>query len=103
MLFHEFGEHGIVALGPGFELLDLAFPGVLDGLGLAAVAEGGLAVLEEFLEPGVELLGGVEVEFIAQVRDGDLVEEMPLEDGDLRGAGEVTMLLGRDAPPLGLC
>ena len=32
----------------------------------------------------------VEPELIAQVGDGDLVEQMAFEDGDLVGAGEVT-------------
>ena len=61
--------------------------GVLGGLGLAAVVEGGVAVLEELLEPVVELVG-VDVEFIAEVGDGDLVDEVPFEDGDLLGARE---------------
>ena len=50
--------------------------GVFGGLGFAAVVEGGVAVLEELLEPGVEL-GGIEVEFIAKVGNRDLVDEMP--------------------------
>ena len=61
--------------------------GVLDGLGLAAVVEGEVAVLEELLEPAVELVG-IDVEFIAEVGDGDLVDEVAFEDGDLLGAGE---------------
>ena len=76
----------------GFELLDLLVLGVFDGLGLAAVVEGEVAVLEELLEPVVELVG-VDVEFIAQVGDGDLVDEVPFEDGDLLGAGEMTTRL----------
>ena len=43
-----------------------------------------MAVLEELLEPVVELVG-IDVELIAEVRDGDLVDEMPFEDGDLLG------------------
>ena len=42
MLFHEFGEDGVLALEPGFELFDLAFLGVFECLGLAAIVEGGL-------------------------------------------------------------
>ena len=102
MLFHEFAEDGVLALELGFELLDLVVLGVLDGLGLAAIVEGGMTVLEELLEPGVELVG-VEAELIAQVRNGDLVDEVPLEDGDLLGAGKVTTLLGHGEPPMGLC
>ena len=91
MLFQEFGEDRIAALYLGFELLDLLVLGVFDGLGLAAVVEGGLTVLEEVLEPAVKLVG-INVEFIAQVGDRDLVDEMTFEDGDLFGAGKVTWL-----------
>jgi hypothetical protein len=44
--------------------------------------------------PGHHLdLVGVKVEFIAQVGDGDLVDEVPFEDGDLVVVGEVAALL----------
>src|SRR5271154_6340899 len=95
MLFHELAEHGVLALELGFETLDLVVLGVLDGLALAAVGEGQMAVLEELLEPVVELVG-VDVEFIAQIRNGDLVDEVPLEDGDLLVIGEMTTLLVQD-------
>ena len=61
-----------------------------------------MTVLEELLEPAVEL-GGVDVQFIAQAGHGNLFDEMPLEDGDLLGASEMTTLLGHDEPPFGLC
>lgn len=93
MLFHKFGEDGILALEPGFERLDLLVLGVL--------GEGGMAVLEELLEPGVERVG-VEIVLIAQVGDGNLVDEVPRQDEDLLGAGEVTMRSGPDEPPVGL-
>ena len=51
-----------------------------------------MAVLEEFLEPVVELVG-VEVKFIAQVGDRDLLDEVPFEDGNLLVIGEMTALL----------
>ena len=92
MLFHEFGEDGVLALELGFEEIDFLLLGIIDGLGLATVVESGMAVFEELLEPGVDLVGK-EVEFIAKVGDGDLVEEVTLEDGDLLGAGEVTTWL----------
>ena len=50
-----------------------------------------MAVLEELLEPVVELVG-LDVEFIAQVGDGDLVDEVPLEDGDLFGVGKMAAM-----------
>ena len=102
MLFHEFGKDGVLALELGFEAFDFLVIGVFDGLGLAAVVEGGMAVLEELFEPAVDLVR-IKAQFIAQVRDGDLVEEMAFEDGDLFGAGEVTTLLGHVKPPFGLC
>ena len=69
--------------------------GIFNGLGLAAVVEGGMAVLEELLEPAIELVG-VDVEFIAQVGDGNLVDEVTFEDGDLLGAGKMTTRLVHD-------
>jgi hypothetical protein len=73
--FHELSHDFVLAYQLGFELLDLALLGIFHGLGLATVVEGGMAVLEEFLEPAVELVR-VGVQFIAQVRDGNLVDEM---------------------------
>src|SRR5271169_6673813 len=102
MLFHELGEDRVLALQLGFEPCDLGLLCILDGLGLAAIVEGGMTVLEELLEPSVELVG-VEVELIAQVRDSDLVDEVPPEDGDLLGAGKMTTWLVHEKPPLGLC
>jgi hypothetical protein len=100
--FHELGHDLVLANELGFELFDLTLLGVLDGLAFAAIVEGGVAVLEELFEPAVDLVG-VEAEFIAKVRDGDLVEEMPFEDSDLLGTGEMTTLLVHGEPPYGLC
>ena len=74
------------------ELLDLLVLGLLDGLGLAAVGEGEVAVLEEPFEPVVDLIG-MEIKFIAEVGNGHLVDEVPLKDGDFVMIGEVTTLL----------
>src|SRR5258708_6800424 len=76
----------------GFELLDLGLLSVFDSLGLAAIVEGSMAVLEELLEPAVELVG-IDVEFIAEVGDRDLVDEMTFENGNLLGAGKMTTRL----------
>ena len=57
MLFHELGEDGVLALELGLKLFDLGALGITGGLGLAAIVEGGVAVLEELLEPGVDLMG----------------------------------------------
>jgi hypothetical protein len=95
MLFHEFGEDFILALELGFELLDLAFLAIIEGLGLAAVFENDMAVFEEVLKPTIEL-GEMNLEFIAQISDRDLVDEMPFEDGDFLGAGQVTTMRVHD-------
>jgi hypothetical protein len=95
VLFHEFGKHLVFASEFGFELLDLAILGVIGGLGFATPVESGMAVLEELLEPGVELRG-VDVVFIAQVGNGHLFDEVLFENGDLVGAQDVAALLGHD-------
>jgi len=84
VLFHEFGEYGVLPLELGFELFNLLVLGVLGGFGLAVGVEGEVAILEELLEPGVEL-GGIEVVLIAQVGNGNLVDEVLLENGNLLG------------------
>ena len=56
--------------------------GILDGLGLAAILEDGVAVLEEFFLPAVEE-GGRNAELIADGGDGSAFEQMALEDRDL--------------------
>ena len=71
MGLHELGHDVILACELGFELLDLLVLGILDGLALATVVEGGMAVLEELLEPAVELVR-IDVEFIVP-RYGDVI------------------------------
>jgi hypothetical protein len=85
---HEFGHDFVLACQLGFEVLDLAVLGILDGFGFAIVVEGSMAVLEELLD-----LVGIKMEFIAQVRDGNLVDEVTFENGALLGAGKVTTRL----------
>jgi hypothetical protein len=92
MSFHELGHDLVLAGDLGFELFDLLLLGIFEGLGLAAVVEGGVTVLEELLEPGIDLVG-VELKFIAEVGDGDFLEEVAFEDGDLLDAGKVTTRL----------
>src|SRR5262249_4513271 len=59
------------------------------GLGRAVLAlEGGAAVLEELPLPGVEG-SGLELVLVAQVGDGDLLDQVTAEDRDLLGGGEV--------------
>ncbi len=102
MRFHEFGHDFVLADELGFELLDLGGVGILDGFGLAPVGEGEVTVLEEFFEPVVELVG-IDVEFIAEVGNGDLVDEVPFEDGDFFGISKVTTRPVHVKPPYRLC
>ncbi len=108
MGFHELG-HDLVLTGElGLELLDPGLLSIFDGLGLAAIGEGEVAVLEELFEPVVKLVG-VDVVFITQVGNGDLVDEVALEDGNLVLIGEMTALPVRVVgavhvkPPYRLC
>ena len=78
MSFHELGHDLVFAHEFGFELLDFLVLGILAGLVLAAISKGEMAVLEEFFEPVVELVG-IDIEFIAQVGNGNLVDEVPFE------------------------
>jgi len=89
---HELGHDLVLANELGFELLDLLVLDAIDGLVLAAVLEGDMAVFEELLLPAVEL-ADLQAELIAEVGNGDLVDEMAFEDGDLFGAGKVTTRL----------
>src|SRR5579885_895254 len=80
MFFHEFRDDLVLAL----ELLAQGRDGAeMPALGGSALAlEGGGAVLEELLLPGVEQRGR-ELMLVAEIRDGDVVEQMTPEDGDL--------------------
>jgi len=94
MLLHEFGKDLVLAKEFGLELGDLVVFAVGSGLAAFVVGgEGGRAVLEEGLLPGIEESDGDAV-FGAEVREGDLVEEMFSEKGDLLLGGEVATLLG---------
>ena len=102
MSFHELGHDFVLLLDLGFELLDLGLLSVFDGLGLSAVGESEVTVLEELLEPVVKLVG-VEIEFIAKVGNGNLVDEVPFENGNLLVISEMTARLVHVKPPYRLC
>ena len=93
--FHEFGHDLVFAYELGFELLDFLVLAILAGLVFTAIGKGEVPILKEFFEPVVELVG-VDVEFIAQVRNGNLVDEVPFENGDLVGIGKMTTRLVHD-------
>ena len=95
MGFHQFGHDGVLALDLGFELLDLPILGVLNGLGLAPILESEMAILEESLEPVVKLRG-LDIQFIAEVGNRNLIDEMTLENGNLVRTLEMTTLSGHD-------
>ena len=82
MGLHELGHDLVLARELGFELLDLLVLGILDGLGVTAILEEGVAVLEELLLPAVKERWR-DAELIADGGDGDAFEEMPLEGRDL--------------------
>src|SRR6516165_9254413 len=85
MLFHELREHLVLALELLLKQRDLPILGVAraSGPGLKR----GRAVLEELLLPTVEHRG-VDAVLVAQIRDGDMFEEMEPKDGDLLLGGE---------------
>src|SRR5512135_3868480 len=92
MFFHEFREDFVFALELLLKRRDLPILGIAGASG--AGLEGGRAVLEELLLPAVEHRG-VDAVLVAQVRDGDVLEEMEPKNGDLlRGSESLAGLLG---------
>ena len=104
MLLHELGHNFVLALDLGFELLDLLLLGVLGDLGLAAILEGQVSVLEEQLLPRVEDRR-FDAQLIADRGNGCALQKVPLESGHFLGNGNVTTrLLGHGkVPPFRLC
>src|SRR5881227_1693554 len=94
MLLHQLGQDLVLALELGLQVGDLFVLGVGGGLTTLIVGgEGGGAVLEELLLPVVEESDGDAVSF-AEVGDGDFVEEVLAEQGDLGLRGEVPAFSG---------
>jgi hypothetical protein len=80
MLGHQLGQD--LVLGPD-SLLQVGDPLLLGGVvGWPLRLEGGHAVLEELLLPAVEDRG-LQAEFVAELRDWLLLQQMPPQDGDL--------------------
>src|SRR5262244_223500 len=80
MFLHQFGDDLVLAL----ELVAQRGDGPLEVAlrrGILAL-KGGRSVLEELLLPEVEQRGR-ELMLVAEVRDGDVVDQMAPEDGDL--------------------
>jgi hypothetical protein len=100
--FHELGHDLVFACEFGFELLDLGVLGIFEGLGLAAVGEGEVAILEEFLEPVVDLVR-MQIEFIAEIGNSNLVDKVAFEDGDFLVIGKMTTRFVHVKPPYRLC
>jgi hypothetical protein len=80
MFLHQFGDDLVLAL----ELVARRGDGPLEvALGRGVLAfEGGRSVLEELLLPGVEQRGR-ELMLVAEIRDGDVVDQVAPQDGDL--------------------
>src|SRR6266550_8984359 len=80
MLRHELGENLVLRLDL---LLQVCNPLLVSGMvGWPFLLEGSSPVLEEFLLPAVEDRR-LESHFIAQLRDGLLLQQVPPQDGDL--------------------
>src|ERR1700691_1928877 len=95
MGLHEFSHDLVLAREFGFELLDFLVLGVLDGLGVAAILEEGVGVLEDLLLPTVKDRWR-DAELIADGGDGDAFEQMPLEGRDLLLGVEMTTFAVHD-------
>src|SRR3954453_21114983 len=103
MLLHQLGEDLVLALELLLEGSDGAVLGV--GIGLAAfvvAGEGGGAVVEELLLPGVEEVDG-DAEFFTDVGDRDFLDEVESESGDLLFRGVVAALPSHGFPPREYC
>jgi hypothetical protein len=85
MFLHEFRKDLVLALELLLEQRDPPILGVAGASG--AGFEGGRAVLEELLLPAVEHRR-VDAVLVAQIRDGDVFEEMKPKDGNLLLGGE---------------
>src|SRR5215471_13784946 len=97
MLRHQLGQD--LVLGLDF-LLQIADPLLVGGVVQSRfLLEGGRAVLEELLLPAVEDCG-LQAEFIAELRDRLLLQQMPPEDGDLLFRRVVLPLLLHAFSPL---
>ena len=78
---HELGHDFVFARELGFELLDLGVLGVLDGLALAILGEGEVAVLEELALPDVEQVGR-DLQFVAELGNGHAFKKMAPKHGN---------------------
>lgn len=84
MLLHQLRKDFVLADEPGLERGVLG----LDGRHISSLRrrESRGAVLEELSLPAVELRRQ-KLMLVAEVRDGDVIEEMAAKDGDLLGRG----------------
>src|SRR6516165_2973064 len=89
MLGHQFAQNLVLGLDLLLQVGDPLLVGRLVRSRL--LLDGGRAFLEELLLPAVEDRG-LQAQFIAEVRDGLLLQQMPPEDGHL--------LFRRIVPPL---
>jgi hypothetical protein len=86
---HELGHDLVFASELGFELLDLGVLGGLGDLALAVLGEGEVAILEELALPDVKEVGR-DLEFVAELGDGDILKEVTPKHGNFLLRGKVT-------------
>jgi len=97
MFFQQFSQHGVFSLELGLELFDFLIASI-DRRSFW-ILERSHSVFEEHLLPIVED-GGLELVLLAQLRDRDLVDQMPFEDRDFLGRGVVLSRLAHVGAPL---
>ena len=99
MLFHELGEHLVLLLQLGFQKGDPLLAGLDLFVGSGRRPEGRDAVLKELLEPAVED-GGVDLMFVTQSRNRNLIDQVPAENGHLLLGGMMLAFVAHEPSPL---
>lgn len=100
MLAEDLGDDVVLVGQLGFERLDLAVAGTI--LGLAVLGEGLVEVAQGLLLPVVELVG-MDLQFLADLRDAHAVLEMADDSiGFLLRAEGSAGTFAHGVPPVGL-
>lgn len=96
MLLHQLPEDLVLALELRLEDQDLLLEAGLGGaLSSPRALERSVALLEELLLPAVEG-AGLELVLVAELRDGNLVDEVAAKDHDLLLGGAVVAFLSHE-------
>jgi len=91
VFFHQLGQNLVLGLELPFQGSD-AFLVALTVSIRAMVLEGGGPVLKELLQPAVEDRR-MEAEFLTEIGNRNLLDQVPTQDGDLLFRGVVLALL----------